>query len=88
MEGSNGFWYPSMKVPDITRTLQHWGIQVLDAQIQKPTSSVVEGIYSQLMTRLTGITDDDMDEPAQRFISSLEFPVSKLQPDRMHANVG
>ena len=65
-----------MKVADISNALQDWGIQVVDAQIQKPTSGVVQSIYAQLIYRLTGLTDDDLGAPIQRAMSSLEYPVS------------
>lgn len=75
MNSHTGFWFPSMKIGEITRALEEWGLRISEDQIQRPTSDVVQAIYILFVQQVTGITPGALEEPVGRASTAIdEFP--------------
>lgn len=65
-----------MKVAEITRLLETWGLYVSEDQVQRPTGEVVQAIYVVFLQLVFGITPETLEEPAQRSLAVIEdYPV-------------
>ncbi|EJC97997.1 uncharacterized protein FOMMEDRAFT_143487 [Fomitiporia mediterranea MF3/22] len=75
MNAQTGFWFPSMKVSEISRALDEWGLRISEDQLQRPTTDVVQAIYLLFVQQVTGITPEMLEEPTSRALASVEeFP--------------
>ncbi|THH11642.1 hypothetical protein EW145_g515 [Phellinidium pouzarii] len=72
MNAQTGFWFPSMKIGEIVRALEEWGLRVSDDQIQKPTGDIVQAIYVLFVQQVTGITPEALEQPVNRAIAVIE----------------
>lgn len=72
MSSQTGFWFPSMKISEIARALEEWGLRVSEDQIHKPTGEVVQAIYIVFLQQVTGINPESLEEPVNRAISVIE----------------
>ena len=72
MNSQTGFWFPSMKVGEISRALEEWGLRVSDDQIQRPTGDIVQAIYILFVQLATGITPESLEEPVNRALATID----------------
>lgn len=72
MEADNGFWFPSMRISEITLALEEWGLRVTEDQIQRPTSDVVQAIYVLFLQQVTGITPEALEGPVNRAVAGID----------------
>ena len=61
-----------MKVSDIIRALEEWGLHVSEEQIQRPTDEVVQAIYAMFLQQITGINVSDLEVPSRKAVAVLE----------------
>ncbi|KAI5122463.1 hypothetical protein M0805_008774 [Coniferiporia weirii] len=72
MNAQTGFWFPSMKVGEIARALEEWGLRVSEDQIQKPNGDIVQAIYVLFVQQVTGITPESLEEPVDRAVAVID----------------
>ena len=64
-----------MKVGEISRALEEWGLRVSEDQVQRPTGDIVQSIYILFVQLSTGLTPESLEEPANRALAGIsDFP--------------
>lgn len=61
-----------MKIGEIIRALDEWGLRVSEDQLQKPTGDIVQAVYVLFLQLVTGITPEALEEPVSRALSTIE----------------
>ncbi|KAL5501596.1 NUF2 [Sanghuangporus vaninii] len=75
MNGNDGFWFPSMKIAEITSALEEWGLRITEDQIQRPTAENVQKIYVLFLQQITGLTPEMLQDPVGRALAVVsEYP--------------
>lgn len=76
--------FPTISIPDIIHSLAGWGLSISQEQLIRPTPEFVEGVYCACLQQVTGITHEDVHEPVQAALATLDDPnhVSYYQPHR------
>lgn len=75
MNNNDGFWFPSMKVTEITSALEEWGLRMSEDQIQRPTAETVQQVYVCFLQQITGLTPELLQDPVGRaLVVVAEYP--------------
>lgn len=61
-----------MKISEITRTLEEWGLRVADDQILRPSAETVIQVYILFLQLLAGITPEMLDNPTSKALTVIE----------------
>lgn len=61
-----------MKISEITRTLEEWGLRVADDQILRPTAETVVQVYLLFLQLLAGITPEMLETPGSKALTVIE----------------
>ncbi|KAJ8514657.1 hypothetical protein ONZ45_g7837 [Pleurotus djamor] len=64
--------FPQMSISDIIASLSSWGLSVSQEQLVRPTADFVEAIYAAFLKQATGLSHDELREPVQNALSSVE----------------